>query len=142
MKAAGATTVSDNAMPDNVASAYEAFSETVRPHLLELRDLVFRVADGTDAAGRIVETLKWGQPSYRTVEPKSGSTIRFGVSKDGRPALFCHCQTNLVSQYRELYPDAFDFEGNRALVLKQGRRLPRAELEHCIALALTYHKRK
>ncbi|MCR9135261.1 MAG: DUF1801 domain-containing protein [Alphaproteobacteria bacterium] len=129
-------------MTDDVKAVFDAMSEDVRPVLLEMRDLVFDTAMKTDETGELVETLKWGQPSYLTVRPKSGSTIRLGISKSGRPALFCHCQTSLVSQFQELYPQLFDFEGNRAMVIRDDIGLPRDELSHCIALALTYHKRK
>ncbi len=129
-------------MPADVAGAFEALSDDALPRLLSIRDLIFKVAADTDGVGEIVETLKWGQPSYLTVRPKSGSTVRLGVSKDGRPALFCHCQTTLVREYRDLYDADFDFEGNRAVILKDGPSLPVAELEHCLALALTYHRRK
>ena len=129
-------------MPADVTAAFEALSDDARPRLLSIRDLIFKVAADTDGVGEIVETLKWGQPSYLTVRPKSGSTVRLGVSKDGRPALFCHCQTTLVGEYRELYDADFDFEGNRAVILKDEPPLPVAELEHCLALALTYHRRK
>ncbi len=129
-------------MPADVAGAFEALSDDALPRLLSIRDLIFKVAADTDGVGEIVETLKWGQPSYLTVRPKSGSTVRLGVSKDGRPALFCHCQTTLVREYRKLYDADFDFEGNRAVILKDEPSLPVAELEHCLALALTYHRRK
>ncbi len=129
-------------IPADVAAAFDALPDSVRPQLLEMRDLLFDVAARTDGIGEVVETLKWGQPSYLTVRPKSGSTVRLGVSKDGRPAMFCHCQTTLVGEYRNLYHSAFDFEGNRAVILKEEVALPVAELQHCIALALTYHRRK
>jgi len=100
--------------------------------------------------GRLKETLKWGQPSYLTAETGSGSTIRIdrvkpadkpkGGSGDGeRYAIYFHCQTTLVPTFRQLYPEAFDFSGNRAILLDPDRPLPEAELRHCIALALTYH---
>lgn len=129
-------------IPSNVKPVFDGFPDNIRDQLLALRGLVFRVAAEMPSAGEIVETLKWGQPSYLTVRPKTGSTIRLGVGKSGQAALFFHCQTSLVSQFRDLYPQDFDFEGNRALVLKKSGRLPEAELVHCIALALTYHKRK
>lgn len=129
-------------MTTDVIAVFETFADSVRPQLLNLRELVFETAAQTKAAGEIVETLKWGQPSYLTVRPKSGSTIRLGVAKSGQPALFCHCQTSLISDFRDIYPRTFDFEGNRALVLKEGETIPKVELAHCIALALTYHSRK
>jgi len=129
-------------MPPDVAAAFEALPAQARPRLFALRDLILRVAEETDGVGEIIETLKWGEPSYLTVRPKSGSTVRLGVSKDDRPALFCHCQTSLIADFRTRYPTSFDYEGNRGLVLKDGEDIPQAELEHCIAMALTYHKRK
>lgn len=45
-------------------------------------------------------------------------------------------------QGAELYPDTFEFEGNRAIVLRETTELPVAPLKHCISLALTYHRRK
>lgn len=128
-------------MPPEVSTAFDGFPEPVRARLLELRRLLFDVAARTAGSGTIVETIKWGQPSYLTECPKSGSTVRLGCAGDGRPALFCHCQTTLIGQFRDLYPDAFDFEGNRALVLKDGA-FPQEELAHCVALALTYHRRR
>lgn len=129
-------------MTADVAAAFQALPDDVRPQLLELRGMLFEVAASTAGVGEIVETLKWGQPSYLTVRPKSGSTVRLGTTKGGRAALFCHCQTSLIRQFRELYDGTFEFEGNRALILAKKGKLPRPELTHCMAMALTYHRRK
>ena len=56
--------------------------------------------------------------------------------------MFVHCQTTLVSTYREIYPDTFRFDGNRALLFSADLALPEEPLKHCIALALTYHRRQ
>jgi hypothetical protein len=53
-----------------------------------------------------------------------------------------HCQTDLVSTFRTLFPKDFAFEGNRALVFKLGDRLPMDALAFCIAASLTYHLSK
>ncbi len=95
----------------------------------------------TEGVGEIVETLKWSQPSYLTVKPKSGTTIRIDAHGDGY-AMFVNCKTTLVDTYRELYGDVLKFEGTRAVVFSANEELPEAEVRHCIALALTYHKRK
>jgi hypothetical protein len=55
--------------------------------------------------------------------------------------MFFHCQTDLVDTFRELYPK-LSYSGNRAILLDAGKKLPEAELRHCVALALTYHLRK
>src|SRR5215475_28767 len=84
-----------------------------------------------------------GQPSYLTPETGSGSTIRIDrvKSADNQVAVFFHCQTDLVETFRELYPK-LSYSGNRAILLDADRKLPEAELRHCVALALTYHLRK
>jgi hypothetical protein len=58
----------------------------------------------------------------------------------GKPsyAMFVHCRTTLVSRFRDQYPGLFAFAGNRAVLFTQGQALPRDELRHCIAMALTY----
>jgi hypothetical protein len=94
--------------------------------------------------GELSECLKWRQPAYLTAQSKSGSTIRIdAVRGQGNAyAIFFHCQTGLVAQFREVYPRTFSFEGNRALHFELGEVVPEPELRHCIALALTYHLRR
>jgi hypothetical protein len=126
----------------NVAEAFAAFPDRVRSNLFHIRSLIFQVASDTAGVGEIRETLKWGQPSYLTVGPKSGTTIRLGMSRDHRPALFVHCQTSLISEFRDMFEDRFDFEGNRGLILRRGAVEQAHALACCVAQALTYHQRK
>jgi Domain of unknown function (DU1801) len=127
----------------DVASVFKAYPPDLRPRLLALRELVFDTADKTAGVGRLTETLKWGQPSYLTEETGSGTTVRIDRLKagDGYAAYF-HCQSGLVGQFRELYPDTFKYEGKRAILFDSSDRVPAKELRHCIALALTHHARK
>ncbi len=84
--------------------------------------------------GRLTETLKWGQPSYLTEETGSGTTVRIDRLKaaDGY-AVYFHCQSGLLGQFRELYPDTFTFEGKRAIkVFAAGDRVPAREIAHCL----------
>lgn len=80
----------------------------------------------------------------RVILQKKGSTIRI----DWKPkyvdqyAVYFHCKTKLVDTFRELYPDAFRYDGNRAIVFNEKSELPVKELKHCIALSLNYHKIK
>ena len=116
----------------------------MRPKLAALRRLILDTAKSTEGVGAIEETLKWGQPSFVTSETGSGSTIRIDAVKSDpkRYAMYFHCQTNLVASFRQLYPKAFAYEGNRAIVFDVDKSVPEAALRHCIALALTYHARK
>ena len=127
----------------DVAAIFRAYPPAVRARLMALRTLVFETARKTPGVGRLTETLKWGQPSYLTAETGSGSTVRIDRLK-GRDAcaVYFHCQSGLIEQFRELYPDTFRYEGKRAILFNTRDRLPVQELGHCIALALTHHLRK
>jgi hypothetical protein len=125
-----------------VAAAFQGYPEPLRTRLLALRQLIFATAAATDGVGPLLETLKWGQPAYLTAETRAGSTIRIDrVGTTEQIALYCHCQTDLVTTFKQLYP-GFRYQGRRGLLL-QGDPASAAEpLRHCIALALTYHLRK
>ncbi len=87
-----------------------------------------------------METLKWNVPAYLTENPKSGTTQRLEVQIEaGTYGLFVPCQTSLIEQCRELYPEIFRFEKNRGLIFDVDELLPVPELRHFIAMALTYH---
>jgi len=127
----------------DVASVFKAYPRDLRARLMALRELVFDAAARTEGVGRLTETLKWGQPSYLTEETGSGTTVRIDRLKAGDGyAVYFHCQSGLLGQFRELYPDTFKYEGKRAIVFEAGDRVPARELRHCLALALTHHARK
>lgn len=126
-----------------VAQAFEAYPPAIRRQLLALRELIFRTAASTPGVGELEETLKWGEPAYLTTRSKSGSTIRIGW-KESRPteyAMYFNCQTTLVDTFRSLFPDDFQFEGNRALVFHDAQAVPTDTLACCVAAALTHHRR-
>src|SRR5690606_40349680 len=123
--------------------AFEAYPPAIRHQLMALRELIFRTAASTPGVGELEETLKWGEPAYLTTRSKSGSTIRIGWKKS-RPneyAMYFNCQTTLVDTFRSLFPDDFQFEGNRALVFHDSKAVPTDALAFCVAAALTYHRR-
>ncbi len=124
-----------------VAAAFDAFAPDQRATLLDLRDIILRTAAANPAIGALDESLKWGEPAYRPVRPRTGGTVRLGVWR-GAPkacALFVHCKTSLMASYRDLYPDLFGFEGDRALIMPAGVSPPAQAVSHCVSLALTYH---
>ena len=84
---------------------------------------------------------QFAQPAYLPAKARTGTTVRIDAVKGDpdRYAAYFHCQTTLIDSFRELYPDEFTFEGNRALLFERGGKLPKAALKHCIGLALTYH---
>ena len=134
--------------PAEVAQAFNAFPKKAQVKLLQLRKLIYSTAAGNSRIGPLVETLKWGQPSYLPKKPRVGTTVRLGFS-DKTPdkiQMFVHCQTTLVDTYRTLLgnePDELlSFEGNRAIVIALKPALPKAPLALCIEAALTYHLNK
>lgn len=123
----------------NVARAFDGFPDDIRPRLLEVRALIFDVAAQTDGVGALFETLKWGQPAYLTPQTKSGTTLRLGQPKSGGFAIYVHCQTSLISEFQNLFPDDFRYEGNRALLFDPDQDLRRDQVSILIRRALTYH---
>jgi len=127
-----------------VAAAFKAYPPDINARLMALRETIFDVAARTEGVGALTEALKWGQPSYLTEETGAGTTVRIDRLKSdgGGYAIYFHCQSGLIGQFRELYPDTFAYEGERALHFRVKERVPARELRHCIALALTHHMRK
>ncbi len=126
-----------------VTAVFESYPDLIRQQLLLLRQLILDTAVATPGVGEIVETLKWGQPSYLTVKPKSGTTIRidaYNVQKQ-QIGVYVSCQTSLIGNYRQIYP-ALTYAGKRAIILNAQDDLPIKPLRHCIELALTYHRNK
>ncbi|MGV8832172.1 MAG: DUF1801 domain-containing protein [Devosia sp.] len=128
-------------MTPAIAAVFEQYPSQTREALLRLRALILETAATTAGVGPLEETLKWGQVSYLTTQSGSGTTIRLDSDKQsGQAALYVHCQTDLLSRYRALYPDEFAYQGDRAVVLPPVPDV--AALRHVIALALTYHAAK
>ncbi len=128
----------------SVQDVYLGYQGLAGERLKELRAMVLDVAANTEAVGEIEECLKWGQPSFVTKKPKSGSTVRIDAIKDDpdHVAMYFICTTTLVDDFRAIYPDTFECRGNRALVFDVNQPFPEEELRHCIAMALTYNVRK
>ncbi len=126
-----------------VKKAFDNYPRQVTDRLLLLRELIFRIAEESDEIGQIEETLKWDNPSYLTHAPKSGTTIRLSNIRadDDKYAMSVHCQTSLVSDFRQIYPE-LTYDGNRSLLFHVNAKLPLATVEHFISSALTYHHRK
>lgn len=127
-----------------VARVFAGYPASPRRALLALRELIFETARHTEGVGAIEETLKWGEPAYLTARSGSGTTIRIAWKPRApdRYALYVHCQTDLIETFRTLFPEEFEFEKNRAMVMRVADDPSPAALAHCIGAALTYHLRK
>ena len=138
-------TVSGQEFTDReVRQVFESFDQPVRERLCELRKMILNEAACHPEIGEVQETLKWGQPSYLPVKPRTGTTIRLGrhSTKVDKVGLYFNCNSSLVDDYQQLYPGAFEYEGRRAILLGLNGPVCEKELRHCIALALTYHLNK
>jgi len=120
-----------------VKSVFDSYPSNVRQQLLHIRELIFDVARNTACIGEITETLKWGQPSYLTEQTNSGTTIRIDRFDSNKIAIFFHCQTTLVSDFREFFPN-LEYSKNRAVIIEANNNLPFHEIRECIYRALTY----
>jgi Domain of unknown function (DU1801) len=124
----------DQSADGNLMGHAGAALESLRP----LRRLVLETAAATSGVGAIEESLKWGEPSYAPLKKGIGSSVRIAPRRDGKVSMHFICHTGLVAKFRELYPDALAFEGNRTIIIDPAMPLPGQELRHCVALALTY----
>lgn len=124
-----------------IAAAFEVADPLAREGLLRLRQLIFDTAAETPEAGRVEEVLRWGQPSYVTPETKAGSTIRLGVPKGARFALFVHCQSRLIPEFAAAFPAWDRFEGTRAVLFNLPEEVEPIRHGWLIKRALTYKTR-
>jgi hypothetical protein len=133
-----------NPVPVEIAAAFDALPGAMRQRLLEIRRLIFRPAAETDGVGPLTETLKWGEAAYLTAATGSGSTIRLGRvrSSNRNCAVLFNCRTTLVETFRSQFPDVFDFEKNRAILLSAAAPVKETELSACLRLALTYCRQR
>jgi hypothetical protein len=127
-------------LPHEVNRALSALPLAIGKRLLQVRELIFAAAAAHDEVGKLTETLKWGEPAYLTHETGSGSTIRLGRLKDSDlAAILFNCKTTLIDDFRERFPDRFEYRQTRALLVPVTGKLPKQELSICLSLALTYH---
>ena len=133
--------MSEAAQDPKVRAVFDAYPPRLAEALGYLRLLILEAARAADV--ELVETLKWGQPAYLPARPRVGTTVRIDAVKgsEDRYALYVNCKTTLLDSFRLLYPDAFAFEGQRALVFSTAEPPPEEALRHCVMLALTYHRR-
>ncbi len=125
----------------DVSAVFKGYPQQMREKLSKLRSVIVDAASELDVLKNLDESLKWGQPSYVV---KGGSAVRLGLigSDSDQYAMFFHCQTKLVSTFKQLFGNDFKYEGNRAIVFDKNDKMDTAALKHCVILALTYHSRK
>lgn len=129
---------------EKVKEIFDSYPENIKPKMLFLRELIFKVAACTSEVGELEELIKWGEPSYTTSQTKSGSIIRIDWKKRTPNVyyLYFNCKTTLVDTFKEIYGEIFIYGGNRSLIFHENADLPLEELSDCIAMALTYRLSK
>ena len=118
-----------------------SYPAPVQSHMQALRDAVYRVAAQHADVGPVTEAIKWGEHAFLAPHA-SAVRLAWSSAKPTRYALHFHCQTRLVETFRELHGDQLMLEGRRAMVFALGVPAPMDRVEHCLYLALTYHRRK
>ncbi|WP_300031186.1 hypothetical protein [uncultured Roseobacter sp.] len=117
--------------PAPARRAFEDIRTTVLDAASEVPDL------------RVVETLKWGEPSWLPENRRTGSTLR-AAWKPALPdqiSLFVNCNSAISATILEIYPTAFVYGRNRALRMPLSAPLPTEAIAHCAVLTLTWHRK-
>lgn len=128
------TCISDNRIKNRV----HRYPEWAQAMFFRIRALIFTVGQKDPSIRDVQETVRWGEPAYIA---NGGSAVRIDWKENSENSLFVYfnCKTKLITFFRDLYPDVFIFEKNRALVFHKGSTIPEKELMHCIATSLKYH---
>ena len=126
---------------DKVSAVFQAYPKWAQQYFLTLRSLIFEVAAENPQIGEVEESLRWNEPAYLTIKSGSGSLIRMDW-KSAQPtefALYFHCKTTLIDDFRAQFGDQLVFQGSRAILFQRGDVLPQTLLASCFQRALTYH---
>jgi hypothetical protein len=107
------------------------------------RTLFHDIADENDLGG-LNESLKWGQPAWRPVKPRTGSTLRMNWSPatPDHLAFFVDCKTDLAARMQDLYPDLPLNDGRRHLGVFLDAPLPEQAIAHLASMTFTYHLKR
>ncbi len=125
-------------MNSKVKDKYNSYPSNVKKFALQIRKIILEVAKDTDI-DFIGEDLKWGEPSFLT--KKSGSTFRLDWKKKTPEhlSLFFNCRTKLISTFKEMYPEDFEYVGNREFRLPINQKFSITKFKKCIEIAFKYN---
>ncbi|MCU4674240.1 DUF1801 domain-containing protein [Catenovulum sp. 2E275] len=103
------------------------YPPAAKQKIAELKALIYQVA-AEDNLGKVIESLKWNELSYLC---KQGSAVRIDwkIKHPEFVSLFFNCQSLLIETFRELYPDSFEFIGNREIRLPIDQPLSNHQLK-------------
>lgn len=126
-------------IPKPVDKVFSGYPKEAKKCLLTLRCLIYEVAN-EEGVKELEESLKWGEPSYRPVKPRIGTSVRIAWKNEAPENIYLlvNCKTSLVDKYRALFSEALSFSDNRAVVIPINKTLPIESLRECIRLAFRY----
>ncbi|WP_438786601.1 DUF1801 domain-containing protein [Enterococcus sp. DIV0756] len=124
-------------MKTDIQTFYPTYSAQEKQKLIELQNLIHEIAGESDI--QLVESAKWGQLSFAT---PNGTPIRIDRFSDTQVALFVHCQTHLIDDWKSLFSESLSFSKNRAILFQLDESLPEEPLKICIDQAFHYHVKK
>lgn len=133
--------MSDRHLPADVAAVLADYPQHVREQVLDLRELLLRIAGDDPRIGAVTETLKWGQPAYVT---PTGTTVRFAPARSRSDAVgvYTSCQTPLVAEFEEAHGDLFEYDGVRGIHVQCGSGEGMDALGEHLRAAMTYKSRQ
>ncbi len=124
-------------LPNHIEQVVLKWPQAAQRVYHHLRQIVFDTAASNSAVAPLNEDLKWGEPAFLT---KTGTTLRIAwkAQHPDQIGLFVICHTDLLDQIRALYPQAFRYEGTRALYLTLASAIPEQAVAHLASRAQTY----
>lgn len=129
--------------PSSLLAAVKDWSPAAQQYLWTCRTLYHQTAQAADV-GVLDEALKWGQPSWRPMTPRTGSTLRMGWSAEAADSMtfFVDCKTDIASRMADIYPDTFANDGRRQLALSLSDPVPQDPVQHLAEMTFCYHRAK
>jgi len=119
---------------DPFADLTSQWPPAARTAFAQLREIAHDAAPSP-----LAESLKWGQPAWRPIKPRTGATLRamWHASTPARLHLYVDCKTNLAARMQDLYPQ-IENDGRRALSVPLDI-LPQEAVHHLAAMIFRYH---
>ncbi len=124
-------------LPEDITQVITHWPDTAQKTFHHLRQIIFDTAASNPQVAPLSEALKWGEPSFLT---KTGTTLRIDwkARSPDEIGLFVICRTDLLDQIRAMYPNAFRFEGTRALYLRLDAPIPEQAVAYLATRTQTY----
>ncbi len=125
---------------DTIASVFNTYPKDARQSLLHIRSLIYSIADSDTKIGSIIEELKWGEASFATHKPKSGTPVRMAYRpQSNKCAIMVHCSTTVIDDFKQVPHKGIEFEKNRAILFPADASFDEGTLKSFLKSALTYH---